>query len=182
MNNLKIYTKDDNILHVKCTECELPISDEYKKIGNQMIDYLKNSQNVEYAKSHKIRSGVGLAAPQIGIDKRFFAIYLKMQDKIYENVLYNPKIISTSVKKAYLANGEGCLSVPVDVAGHVYRYNKITIKGYDLITNSDVILKISGYPAIVYQHEYDHLDGILYYEKINKMNPFYDDSDAIKIE
>ena len=53
-----------------------PIDEETKKIVLEMVDYLKKSQDEEYASKHNIRAGVGLAAPQIGINKRMFAIYL----------------------------------------------------------------------------------------------------------
>ena len=90
-------------------------------------------------------------------------------------------ILSSSVKKAYLETGEGCLSVPQDVKGYVYRYFKVTMKAYDVVSQKEVTLKLHGYPAIVFQHEYDHLDGVLYYERINKEDPFYEDPNAVKI-
>ena len=49
--------------------------------------------------------------------------------------------------------------------------DKIVIKGYDAIQEKDVTITAYGYDAIVLQHEYDHLDGILYYDRINKQNP-----------
>ncbi len=183
MKLFKIYTKDDSVLHEKAKEVSFPSKEETKKTVLDMVQYLKDSQDPELSEKYKIRSGVGIAAPQIGISERFFAIYFEDENgKIYEYGLVNPKIVSTSVKKAYLHTGEGCLSVPVDVKGYVYRYYKITLKAYDVVSEKDVTLKLTGYPAIVFQHEYDHLDGILYYEKIDKKNPFYVDENAIVIE
>lgn len=181
MKLFKIYTKDDAVLHQKCEPVLLPLSKDDAQLALDMVEYLKESQDDKKAEEYHIRAGVGIAAPQIGIGKRFFAIYLKEEDRTYEYCLFNPKIVSTSVKRAYLSSGEGCLSVPKDVQGHVYRYNKITIKGYDAISKQDVTLKLTGYPAIVFQHEYDHLDGILYYERIDKKDPFRRDPDAIEL-
>ncbi len=182
MKLFKIYTVDDPVVHQKAEAVSLPISDEIKKTVLDMVEYLKLSQDEEFAKEHKIRAGIGIAAPQIGISKRFFAIYMDDGDKHYEYGLINPKIVSTSAKKAYLTTGEGCLSVPKDQKGYVYRYYKVTIEAYDVLTEKNVKLRLVGYPAICFQHEYDHLDGVLYIDKINKRNPFEIDPDAIAIE
>lgn len=182
MKLFKIYTVDDPVVHQKAQAVSLPISDEIKKTVLDMVEYLKLSQDEEFAKEHKIRAGIGIAAPQIGISERFFAIYMDDGEKHYEYGLINPKIVSTSAKKAYLASGEGCLSVPKDQKGYVYRYYKVTIEAYDVLTEKNVSLRLVGYPAICFQHEYDHLDGVLYIDKINKRNPFEIDPDAIAIE
>lgn len=182
MKYFKIYTLNDDVLHQKAKDVTFPLSEETKKTALDMVEYLKLSQDEEIAKKHHIRPGVGIAAPQIGISERFFAIFFDYGDKTYEYALINPKIISTSAKKAYLASGEGCLSVPEDVKGYVYRYQRITIKGYDAVSDKEVTLKLTGYPAIVFQHEYDHLDGVLYYERIDKNNPFNVDEEAVRID
>lgn len=182
MKLFNICTVDDPVVHQKATEVSFPISDEIRTTVLDMVEYLKLSQDDEFAKVHHIRPGIGIAAPQIGISQRFFAIYMDDKDKHYEYGLINPKIISSSVKKAYLGTGEGCLSVPKDTPGYVYRYYKITISAYDVLSDKMVTLRLVGYPAICFQHEYDHLDGVLYIDKINKQDPFYVDPDAIKID
>lgn len=181
MKLFKIYLDTDKVLHEKAKPVAMPLSEERRKTILDMIQYLKDSQDEVLSEKYKIRSGVGIAAPQIGISERFFAIYLEDDDRIYEYGLVNPTILSSSVKKAYLSGGEGCLSVPEDVKGHVYRYFKITIQGYDVVSGKEVTLKLHGYPAIVFQHEYDHLDGVLYYERIDKNDPFKEDPDAVRI-
>ena len=182
MKQFKIYTQDDQVLHEKAKALSFPLSEETKQTVKDMVEYLKASQDEETAKKYNIRPGVGIAAPQIGISERFFAIYFNDENgKRYEYGLVNPKIISSSVKKAYLTTGEGCLSVPKDVPGYVYRYQKITLKAYDVLTDREITLKLFGYPAIVFQHEYDHLDGILYYERINKDEPFKVEENAVAI-
>lgn len=181
MKLFKIHSDKEKLLHEKCVEVELPLSQEKRQTILDMVEYLKLSQDENFAKEHGIRSGVGLAAPQIGLCERFYAVYLVDGEKTYEYGLVNPKILSSSVKKAYIQGGEGCLSVPEDVPGNVYRYYRVTIKAYDAVSQKDVMLKLSGYPAIVFQHEYDHLDGILYYDRIDRKNPFYEDPEAVAI-
>ena len=83
----------------------------------------------------------------------------------------NPQILETSVKKCALEAGEGCLSVPNHHEGLVHRYYKIKMRAYDALTNEDIILSAQGYDAIVLQHEYDHLDGKFYYDRINPSRP-----------
>jgi peptide deformylase len=84
----------------------------------------------------------------------------------------NPKIIESSIRLAALENGEGCLSVEKDHKGLVHRNYKIKMKFYDALTNQDLTVTFSGYAAIVMQHEYDHLDGRFYYDRIDKNHPF----------
>ena len=181
MKLFKIYPDSNKYLRTKCEEVSFPLSDEIRKTILDMVEYVKLSQNEEFAKAHNIRPGVGLSANQIGITKRFFAMYLVDKDKEYKYGLVNPKIISSSVTKSYLPSGEGCLSVDQPHPGIVYRYNKIKIKAYDVISEKEVTLSLEGYPAIVAQHEYDHLNGLLFYDRINKDNPFYIDPEAIEV-
>ena len=181
MKLFKIHYDNEEVLHQKAKEVQLPLSEEKRNTILDMVQYLKDSQDEFFSKNDNIRPGVGIAAPQIGISERFFAIYFQDNDKTYEYGLVNPVILSSSVKKAYLETGEGCLSVPQDVKGYVYRYFKVTMKAYDVVSQKEVTLKLHGYPAIVFQHEYDHLDGVLYYERINKEDPFYEDPNAVKI-
>ena len=181
MKLLKIYPDSHQYLRTKCEEVSLPIDDKTKKIILDMIEYLKLSQDDEFASKHDIRAGVGLSANQIGITKRFFAVNFTYEEKEYKYGLVNPKIISSSVKKAFLAGGEGCLSVEMPHPGNVYRYFKIKIKGYDVVSEKDVVLDLSSYPAIVFQHEYDHLNGVLFYDHIDPKNPFAIDEEAVEI-
>ncbi|MDR1697410.1 MAG: peptide deformylase, partial [Erysipelotrichaceae bacterium] len=84
-------------------------------------------------------------------------------------------------QKTYLQDGESCLSVAQDHEGYIYRAHHITIVGYDLLTSTEVKLELNGYPAIVFQHEYDHLNGVLFYDRINKNDPFKKLPNAIAI-
>ena len=168
-----IISDSNKILRKKSEDVKLPLSFEDAKLLDDMMEYIVNSQDEEKAKEYDLQPGVGLAAPQLGILKKMFVIYtIDEKEKLHQYALVNPKIISTSVTKAYLEAGEGCLSVPTSHEGYAHRYLKVKIKAYDHISKKDVVLSLKGYVAIVAQHEYDHLFGVLYYDRINKNNPF----------
>ena len=177
----KIVKDNVKSLREKSTPVDLPLSQNDKDLLIKMLDYLKLSQDDEYAKKHNIRSGVGLAAPQVGVNKRMLVIYFEFNKKIIQHVLVNPKIIASSIKMCYLNSGEGCLSVDNDHNGYVYRPNKVTIKAYDAIKEKEVTIVARGYESIVLQHEIDHLNGILYYDHIDKQNPYKKIENSIEI-
>ena len=89
--------------------------------------------------------------------------------------------ISESARLTYLENGEGCLSVDKPHKGYVYRHQKITVRAYNLLKDKEEDIVLTNFLAIVAQHEIDHLKGILYYDRINKFNPFEERIDALKI-
>lgn len=167
----KIFKDSNPIMRKKSLPVEMPLSKEDRETLDFMLSYLIKSQDEDYAQKHNVRAGVGIAAIQIGILKRMFAIYYKKdENEIVQYQLVNPRIIETSVKKCALEKGEGCLSVDKDHPGLVHRYYKIKIEAFDALTNKDVVITASGYDAIVLQHEYDHLDGVFYYDHINQKN------------
>ncbi|MCH5172430.1 MAG: peptide deformylase [Erysipelotrichales bacterium] len=177
----KIVKDNVKSLREKSAPVDLPLSQTDKDLLMEMLDYLKKSQDEEYAKKHNIRSGVGLAAPQVGVNKKMLVVYYEFNKKIIQHVLVNPKIIASSIKMCYLNSGEGCLSVDKDHEGYVYRPNKVTIKAYDAIKEKEVTIVARGYESIVLQHEMDHLNGILYYDHIDKQNPFKKIENSIEI-
>ena len=79
--------------------------------------------------------------------------------KSTDYALANPKIVSYTPKQSYLKTGEACLSVPEDVKGYVPRHAKITVEGFDVLTNKDVKIVARGFLAICLQHELDHFEG-----------------------
>ncbi len=178
---LKIVTDKVKSLRKKSFPCDLPLKEDEKKVLLEMLDYLRKSSNEEYCEKHKIRSGVGLAAPQVGINKRMIAISYSYDDKKIEYCLVNPKIIQNSLKEVALSNGEGCLSVPDDHKGYVYRSYKIKVSAYDLLQDKQIEIDAKGYDAIVLQHEIDHLDGILYYDRIDRNDRFKRKDNAVLI-
>ena len=169
---LKIIKDNNPIMRKRSLPVDMPLSSKDKETLDEMLEYLKLSQDEEYSKKHNIQPGVGMAAIQIGILKRMFVIYYQRDEEIVQYQLVNPQILETSVKKCALENGEGCLSVPKAHEGLVHRYYKIKMKAYDALTNEDIVISAMGYDAVVLQHEYDHLDGKFYYDRINPQNPF----------
>lgn len=168
----------------KCIPAE--INEENIALVLKMKDYLIASQDEKIRDKYHLKEGVGLAAPQIGKNIRMIVVYYKDVDddgneKIIEHCLLNPKIISESVKLVYLEAGEGCLSVDQKHDGYVYRHYKIQVKAYDAISRKETFITAYGFEAIVLQHEIDHLDGILYYDRINKANPFEKKINAVKM-
>ena len=168
---LKIVKDNNPIMRKRSEPVALPLSIEDKKTLDEMLEYLKLSQDEDYAAKHNIRSGVGIAAIQIGLLKRMFCIYYETDDGVVQYQLVNPKIIEYSVKKCALQNGEGCLSVDGEHPGLSHRYYKIKMAAFDALTNEDIVITARGFDAIVLQHEYDHLDGKFFYDRIDKNNP-----------
>lgn len=159
-------------LAIKAKDVELPLTNEDKQTLKLMMEFLENSQDPEISEEYELRPGVGLAAPQINISKRMLAVftYDELGEKLYKHLLINPKIVSHSVKRTYLPGGEGCLSVDREVEGITPRHKTVTIKGYfyDVETEKTTLgsLRLTGYVSVVFQHEIDHLNGILFVEKL----------------
>lgn len=173
MITMKNIIREGNpILRAVAKEVPMPPTAEEQKILRDMLEFLKNSQDEAIAARYHLRAGIGLAAPQIAVSKRMIAIYLEDDNgKLHEYMLFNPKIISHSVENTYLESGEGCLSVDREVPGFVPRHARVKVKAFD-IDGKEVTLKLKGLPSIAIQHEIDHLDGIMFYDHIDKENPF----------
>lgn len=177
-------SEDDPVLRQIAAKVEFPLSEEEKTLIQEMREFLINSQTPEIAEKYGLRPGVGVAAPQLGISKQIFAIYLteidedgEVSDVLVDEIVINPRIIKHSVKKAALKDGEGCLSVPRDVPGLVPRPRRITLEYQDQ-TGETIQVKLKDYSAIVFQHEIDHLKGILFYDHIQEHDPFRADEDT----
>lgn len=167
-----IVKEGDPILRQVAEAVEWPPAEEEIQTLKEMLQFLKDSQDPEIAEKYKLRPGIGLAAPQIGISKRMFAVHLTDdRDRLYSYGLFNPKIVSHSVEMTYLDSGEGCLSVDREVPGIVPRYARVTVKAYD-IDQTEIKLRLRGLPAIAFQHEIDHLNGVMFYDRIDKDDPY----------
>jgi len=103
--------------------------------------------------------GVGLAAPQVGISQRFFG----MDDGSGFKMIVNPEIIEHSDEKEF--GEEGCLSVP-GVFADVQRYKWVRVRYQDEHGSYHEEF-LEGYPARIFQHEYDHLDGVLFIDHLD---------------
>ena len=170
---LNILDEKDSRLRKISVDAKLPLSKEYKNIINQIIKELTYSQIEEYAEKYDLRPGMGLAFPQLGINERIIVIVYEYDDgKFEEYVVVNPKIISTSNEMIAAEAGEGCLSVNRDVEGHVKRYARVTVEGFDVDGNK-IRIRAREELAIAFQHEIDHLNGIIFYDRIDKNKTFY---------
>lgn len=169
-----ILDEKDKILRTVSKEVEFPLSESDKKTINDIIEMLTNSQIPELAEKYNLRPGMGLAAIQLGIPKRYFVVVHEYDERLFDNyVIINPKIVSTSQEMIYVGEGEGCLSVNRETCGIVPRHARVTLEGYDEEGNK---IRVRGREelAIAFQHEMDHLNGILFVDKIDKKNPFKD--------
>ncbi len=163
-----IVREGNEVLRKIADEVPLPASNEDKDTLKQMIEFVINSQDPEIAEKYQLRPGVGVAAPQIGISKRMIAVHVTDdKDTLFSYALFNPKIISHSIEMTHLENGEGCLSVDREINGVVPRYARITVVATTL-EGEKVTLRLRGLPAIVFQHEIDHLNGIMFYDRIEE--------------
>jgi peptide deformylase len=170
------------VLREKAIDVVLPASIEDKETLASLMEYVQHSQDPELSEKYGLRPGIGLAAPQIGIPKRMIAIHLKDEKgNQVSYALFNPKIVSHSVEKAFLTSGEGCLSVDRDVPGYIHRYARVTVKATTL-EGKEVKIRLKGLPAVCIQHEIDHLNGIMFYDHINEKDPFHIEEGAQAIE
>lgn len=167
------FVEENNpILRKTAKEVSLPASEEDKKVLSSLMEYLKNSQDPVTAEQYGLRGGIGLAAPQVNVSKRMIAVHLKNEEgEQISYALFNPKIISHSVEKTYLTSGEGCLSVNRTVSGYVPRHARVTVTGTS-IEGETVQLRLKGLAAVCFQHEIDHLNGIMFYDHIDQEDPF----------
>lgn len=192
-----LITMDDIIregnptLRAVAKEVTLPLSDEDILLGEKMMQFLKHSQDPVMGEKLGLRAGVGLAAPQIDVSKRIIAVLVpNLPDQegnppkeaySLQEVLYNPKIVSHSVQDAALADGEGCLSVDRVIEGYVVRHARVTVEYFDK-TGEKHKIKLKGYNAIVVQHEIDHINGVMFYDRINPTAPFKADDNLLLLD
>lgn len=113
----------------------------------------------------KINEGIGLAAPQVNIQKRIIVIAFDT----YNLTLINPIILSKSSETTGI--DEGCLSVP-SVRGFVKRSQQIKISYQDL-SGTELILETNGLLSICIQHEIDHLNGVVYLNRMTELKRYF---------
>ena len=169
-----IVDEKNKILRTVSKEVVFPLSDDDLKTIDEMIEYLTNSQIESLAEKYDLRPGMGLAAIQLGIPKRYLTIVHEVDEGEFDNyIVINPKIVSTSQEKIYVEDGEGCLSVNRETEGIVPRFARVTVEGYD-VNGNKISIRAREELAIAFQHEIDHLNGILFIDHIDKKNPYKD--------
>jgi peptide deformylase len=145
---MDILTLGNELLRQKA-ETIRPIDTRYRKIAEAMIEIL-----------HKGR-GVGLAGPQIGLMKRIFVVYVEGDAP---RVFINPSIIETSQDQVKYE--EGCLSIP-GLWADVIRPSRVRVQAWNE-KGRPFTLDASGILARVILHEYDHLEGVLFIDRISE--------------
>lgn len=143
---------DENLLRVKCED-----------VQPEEIDSLRTLLEEELRKSAEAgRPGVGLAAPQIGIQKRMAIIRVPVKDSVFALDIVNLKPENIKGYDRFIFDGEGCLSFP-DRYERTWRYREIYVTNNGVSPHNFVL---TGFPAVVVQHEQDHLDGIVFLERM----------------
>ncbi|MBQ4570281.1 MAG: peptide deformylase [Bacilli bacterium] len=179
MITMKDVIREGNpLLKEKSVDVKIPLSKEDEQLMIDMMEYVYNSCDPELNEKYDLRPAVGLAAPQLGILKKMIAIVAPDENgEEHEFALINPKLISYSDELTYLEGGEGCLSVDRACNSLIHRPARVTFEAYfyDLDTGKleKKRMRLKGYLAVVFQHEYDHLNGILFVDRENKENPYY---------
>jgi peptide deformylase len=149
---LKICTVPDPVLRRK-TKPIKDIDASVQKLIDNMVDTLHHA------------SGVGLAAPQVGTSLRMAIIEVPEQELI---VLINPEIVKRAGKRVL---PEGCLSIP-GYQGEVVRSEWVKVKAKDR-NGKEIRLKGEGLLGQALEHEIDHLDGVLYVDRLESEDKFY---------
>lgn len=158
------------------------INDDDIKSISKMVSYIDACKREEHEK-YKIENGVAITGIQVGYKKRvtYLNFYDDETNRDVQYLIANPKIIKDSYQTAYLSGGEGCLSVAKKHNGIVPRKLEITFEYLDLMDLKVKTKTETGYVAIVLQHEFDHMDGKLYYDRLNIFNPDFIGDDWIKV-
>lgn len=162
MSDLEILTVNDphqlEVLRSKSRKIQ-KVTPKLVALAERMLETMRNA------------NGVGLAAPQVGVLQRFFVVELPEDEESQQSretyILFNPEIVKGRGEQV---GYEGCLSVPGYI-GEVARKERVTLQGLN-DKGRPIRLKVDGYLARVFQHEIDHLDGILFTDKLTDPDTF----------
>ena len=156
MTILDIVTVPDPILRRKAHKVT-DFGKDFQMLVTNMVETMRDAP------------GVGLAAPQVGVSLRLIVVeYGDEEDEEAPKKLYvvaNPEIVDPSEEK--VLGAEACLSVP-DLVGEVERYQRIVVKGLNK-QGKPVKIKAEGWLARIFQHEIDHVEGIVYTDRTDKV-------------
>ncbi|MBO6514421.1 MAG: peptide deformylase [Phycisphaerales bacterium] len=162
-SKLRIEIYPTEVLRTKADEVE--VNDETRAVAARMVDLMRGAE------------GIGLAAPQVGLTWRLFVAHVPAQDDDpidadipsttdEPQAFFNPEIVETSGDLEPF--DEGCLSLP-GITGEVRRPATVTMRALDLEGNQ-VEVRATGLLARCWQHEIDHLDGVLILDKMSQMS------------
>jgi len=172
--DIKILDEKNKLLHKKSEEIKFPMDKKDIDLLQNMLTYLEMSQIEKYSEKYNLRPGMGLAFVQIGVPKRAFVICNENDDGEFDKyIIINPEIISMSEEMIYVGEGEGCLSINREVEGIVPRHARITIKAQNE-DGEEYTMRVREDLAVAFQHEIDHLNGIMFTDHIDPKNPFKD--------
>ena len=159
--------EDSAVLRAKSSDmsAEMLRSDDYKRLAELMLA----------AVTHPSQDGVGIAAPQVGINRRVVAVQRFDKEEVLPDgsegcpfEIY-PNIRIVSMSESLEPGPEGCLSVP-DRRGDVMRSREIVIEYADVtrLDEEDYMVRetVYGFTAVIFQHEIDHLEGVLYIDRL----------------
>lgn len=149
-------TADSLLLRRECQPMveQMVGSEELQTLCRRMLATVNDPEN----------EGVGIAAPQVGVSRRMVAVQRYDKQGAPFEFFLNPEIVAMLGEKQL--GGEGCLSIP-DMRGEVMRAWSIVLKYRDLyfVEQTDTV---NGFTAVIFQHEVDHLDGVLYIDRMEK--------------
>ena len=161
---LKIREVGDPVLNLVCKKVDV------QNINNEILEDIEDLKE-----TLKFTGGFGIAGPQVGINKRIIVISIEKEKCSYKDcedvpttVMINPSWRKLSEEKE--SEFEGCLSVTTR-RGKVERYKQIEVTYFNE-NGEKIVKKVSGFTARDIQHECDHLDGIIFLEKVTQKNGF----------
>jgi len=156
---LSVTNKQDSlILRTKCKDVDMVADAPYLSL---LIERLKLTMEAE--------SGVGIAAPQVGISRNVFLLTRIDKPEHPVEAIINPKIVLVP-ENTICFERDGCLSIP-DVSGNSVRYPWVEVEYFNA-KGEKIKEKLSGYSrkgdftAVIFQHEFDHLNGVLFTDKL----------------
>ncbi len=159
MRVLTVYDKEDSLLlrnvSIDFTDRDL-LSKDFEALAAKMLHTVQDPS----------QDGVGIAAPQVGLNRRVICVL--RYDLPGEPFGVYPNARLDSLWGEHLSGPEGCLSIPC-WAGSVPRYQNIIVSYTDPETLQTVKERVEGYTAVIFQHEIDHLDGILYTDRADSL-------------
>lgn len=177
-SELNIINGSDSIMRVLTIEDESDLavlrtnSTDLSLVGLQSDEYDRLAELMVATVTHPSQDGVGIAAPQVGINRRIVAV--QRFDKEGEPFEVYPNIRIVWASDSVALGPEGCLSVP-DRRGDVLRSQEIVIEYADMKAASSakdtipmVCDTVSGFSAVIFQHEIDHLEGVLYIDRLDQ--------------